>query len=127
MANTAFYLRRSRVAIVFQICILILILSIVFNLLPLWLFCLTFLVVLFSFWLQLQRASLSYFEAFSLQEWSVALSDQQVERMQLLRVVDHHWYIVLYFQQQHRQNYVIWYDQLSSNDWKKLKLLAKML
>lgn len=127
MANTAYYLKRSRVAIVFQICILILILSVVFILLPLWLACIALVVVLLSFWRQLQRATVSYFEPFSLDEWSVANTDQQVERMQLLRVVDHHWYIVLYFQQQQRCSYVIWYDQLTLADWKRLKLLAKML
>ena len=110
MANTAYYLKRSRVEIVFQICILILILSVVFILLPLWLACIALAIVLLSFWRQLQRATVSYFEPFSLDEWSVAITDQQVERMQLLRVVDHHWYIVLYFQQQQRCSYVIWYD-----------------
>ena len=127
MANTAYYLKRSLVAIVFQICILILILSVVFILLPLWLACIALAIVLLSFWRQLQRATVSYFEPFSLDKWSVAITDQQVERMQLLRVVDHHWYIVLYFQQQQRCSCVIWYDQLTLADWKRLKLLAKML
>jgi hypothetical protein len=127
MANTAYYLKRSRVAIVFQICILILILSLVFILLPLWLACIALVIVLLSFWLQLQQTPLYYFEPFSLHEWSVAITDQQVTRMQLQRVVDHHWYVVLYFHQQKSYSYVIWYDQLALKDWKKLKLLAKML
>lgn len=126
MANTAYYLKRSRVAIVFQIGLLFLIQCLVSVLLPVWLAVLILIVLLFSFWMQFKRATLHYCEAFSIDEWSVQPTDQVVQQMRLTRVVDHHFYIVLYFQQQSSCSYVIWYDQLILKDWKKLKLLAKM-
>lgn len=126
MANTAYYLKRSRVAIVFQIGLLFLIQYLVSVLLPVWLAVLILTMLLFSFWMQLKRATLHYFEAFSIDEWSIRPTDQGVQHMRLKRVVDHHFYIVLYFQQQSSCSYVIWYDQLTLKDWKKLKLLAKM-
>lgn len=126
MANTAYYLKRSRVAIVFQIGLLFLIQCLVSVLLPVWLAVLILIMLLFLFWLQLKRATLHYLEAFSIDEWSIRPTDQGVQHMRLKRVVDHHFYIVLYFQQQSSCSYVIWYDQLTLKDWKKLKLLAKM-
>lgn len=126
MANTAYYLKRSRVAIVFQIGLLFLIQYLVSVLLPVWLAVLILTMLLFSFWMQLKRATLHYLEAFSIDEWSIRPTDQGVQHMRLKRVVDHHFYIVLYFQQQSSCSYVIWYDQLTLKDWKKLKLLAKM-
>ena len=126
MANTAFYLKRSRVAIVFQIGILILILSLVSGLLPLWLSCSISIMLLLSLYAHFRRPQLHYFEPFSMHEWSIGVSEQEVQQMTLHRVVDHHWYVVLYFQQKKPCSYVIWYDQLALKDWKRLKLLAKM-
>ena len=76
MANTAYYLKRSRVAIVFQIGLLFLIQCLVSVLLPVWLAVLILIMLLFSFWLQLKRATLHYFEAFSIDEWSIRPTDQ---------------------------------------------------
>ena len=126
MANTAYYLKRSRAAIVFQIGLLLLIQCLVSVLLPVWLAGLTLIILLVSFWIQLKRSTLDYFQAFSIDEWSIRSTDQVVQHIRLTRVVDHHFYIVLYFQQQTACSHVIWYDQLTRKDWKKLKLLAKM-
>ena len=126
MANTAYYLKRSRMAIVFQIGLLLLIQCLVSVLLPVWLAVVILIILLFSWWMQFKRSTLHYFQAFSADEWSIQSTDQAVKHMRLRRVVDHHFYIVLYTQQQSSCSYVIWYDQLTLVEWKKLKLLAKM-
>ncbi|MGQ9373557.1 hypothetical protein ACUM6W_06950 [Acinetobacter tandoii] len=126
MANTAYYLKRSRVTIVFQIGLLLLIQCLVSVLLPAWLAVVILIILLFSWWMHSKRSTLHYFQAFSTDEWSIQSIDQAVKHMRLTRVLDHHFYIVLYFQQQSSCSYVIWYDQLTLVEWKKLKLLAKM-
>jgi hypothetical protein len=44
----------------------------------------------------------------------------------LLKIVDHHLYIVLHFSNIESKTCVIWWDQLSLNQWKMLKLLSKI-
>ncbi|MBK0064164.1 hypothetical protein IAE20_12085 [Acinetobacter sp. S54] len=58
--------------------------------------------------------------------WSIQWSNQeQIEQSQLYKVVDHHIYIVLHFYQ-NNNSYIIWRDQVSLNEWKQLKVMAKL-
>jgi len=60
MANTAYYLKRSRMAIVFQIGLLLLIQCLVSVLLPVWLAVVILIILLFSWWMQFKRSTLHY-------------------------------------------------------------------
>lgn len=127
MAENAFYLNRSRIAIAVQMGLLSLILSFCLMVLPVWLAVLAVMLLLLSTRFHFKQPRLYYLEPYSMTEWSVGYLQHEVQRFNLQRVVDHHYYIVLYFQANHSNSCVIWRDQLSLQDWKRLKVLAKML
>ena len=129
MANRVFELQSSRFMIVLQLLIFISLTVLLYHLLPLgiWLLCLGIMVIVwFRF---LQQPQVRRFEHLHGQDWSFefANSDLPVQRWQIVKMIDHHCYIVLYFSSSQNKKCIIWWDQLPVTQWKNLKLLIKML
>ena len=129
MANRVFELQSSRFMIVLQLLIFISLAVLLYHLLPLgiWLLCLGIMaIVWFRF---LQQPQVRRFEHLHGQDWSFEFvnSDLPVQRWQIVKMIDHHCYIVLYFSSSQNKNCIIWWDQLPVTQWKNLKLLIKML
>ena len=129
MANRVFELQSSRFMIVLQLLIFILLAVLLYHVLPLgiWLLCLGIMaIVWFRF---LQQPQVRRFEHLHGQDWSFEFvnSDLPVQRWQIVKMIDHHCYIVLYFSSSQNKNCIIWWDQLPVTQWKNLKLLIKML
>lgn len=129
MANRVFELQSSRFMIVLQLLIFISLAVLLYHVLPLgiWLLCLGIMaIVWFRF---LQQPQVRRFEHLHGQDWSFefANSDLPVQRWQIVKMIDHHCYIVLYFSSSQNKNCIIWWDQLPVTQWKNLKLLIKML
>lgn len=129
MANRVFELQSSRFMIVLQLLIFIFLAVLLYHVLPLgiWLLCLGIMaIVWFRF---LQQPQVRRFEHLHGQDWSFefANSDLPVQRWQIVKMIDHHCYIVLYFSSSQNKNCIIWWDQLPVTQWKNLKLLIKML
>ena len=129
MANRVFELQSSRFMIVLQLLIFISLTVLLYHLLPLgiWLLCLGIMaIVWFRF---LQQPQVRRFEHLHGQDWSFEFvnSDLPVQRWQIVKMIDHHCYIVLYFSSSQNKNCIIWWDQLPVTQWKNLKLLIKML
>lgn len=129
MANRVFELQSSRFMIVLQLLIFILLAILLYHVLPLgiWLLCLGIMaIVWFRF---LQQPQVRRFEHLHGQDWSFEFvnSDLPVQRWQIVKMIDHHCYIVLYFSSSQNKNCIIWWDQLPVTQWKNLKLLIKML
>ena len=128
-ANRVFELQSSRFMIVLQLLIFISLAVLLYHVLPLgiWLLCLGIMaIVWFRF---LQQPQVRRFEHLDGQDWSFefANSDLPVQRWQIVKMIDHHCYIVLYFSSSQNKNCIIWWDQLPVTQWKNLKLLIKML
>ena len=128
-ANRVFELQSSRFMIVLQLLIFISLAVLLYHLLPLgiWLLCLGIMaIVWFRF---LQQPQVRRFEHLDGQDWSFEFvnSDLPVQRWQIVKMIDHHCYIVLYFSSSQNKNCIIWWDQLPVTQWKNLKLLIKML
>lgn len=128
-ANRVFELQSSRFMIVLQLLIFIFLAVLLYHVLPLgiWLLCLGIMaIVWFRF---LQQPQVRRFEHLDGQDWSFefANSDLPVQRWQIVKMIDHHCYIVLYFSSSQNKNCIIWWDQLPVTQWKNLKLLIKML
>ena len=128
MANRAFELQSSRFMIVLQLLIFISLTVLLYHLLPLgiWLLCLGIMaIVWFRF---LQQPQVRRFEHLDGQDWSFefANSDLPVQRWQIVKMIDHHCYIVLYFSSSQNKNCIIWWDQLPVTQWKNLKTLVKL-
>lgn len=129
MANRFFELQSSRFMIVLQLLIFIFLAILLYHVLPLgiWLLCLGIMaIVWFRF---LQQPQVRRFEHLHGQDWSFEFvnSDLPVQRWQIVKMIDHHCYIVLYFSSSQNKNCIIWWDQLPVTQWKNLKLLIKML
>lgn len=129
MANRVFELQSSRFMIVLQLLIFIFLAVLLYHVLPLgiWLLCLGIMaIVWFRF---LQQPQVRRFEHLHGQDWSFEFvnSDFPVQRWQIVKMIDHHCYIVLYFSSSQNKNCIIWWDQLPVTQWKNLKLLIKML
>lgn len=128
MANRVFELQSSRFMIVLQLLIFIFLAVLLYHVLPLgiWLLCLGIMaIVWFRF---LQQPQVRRFEHLDGQDWSFefANSDLPVQRWQIVKMIDHHCYIVLYFSSSQNKNCIIWWDQLPVTQWKNLKTLVKL-
>ena len=127
-ANRVFELQSSRFMIVLQLIIFISLAVLLYHVLPLgiWLLCLGIMaIVWFRF---LQQPQVRRFEHLDGQDWSFefANSDLPVQRWQIVKMIDHHCYIVLYFSSSQNKNCIIWWDQLPVTQWKNLKTLVKL-
>ena len=128
MANRVFELQSSRFMIVLQLLIFIFLAILLYHVLPLgiWLFCMGIMaIVWFRF---LQQPQVRRFEHLDGQDWSFefANSDLPVQRWQIVKMIDHHCYIVLYFSSSQNKNCIIWWDQFPVTQWKNLKTLVKL-
>ena len=128
MANRVFEMQFSRFMIVLQLLIFIFLAVLLYHVLPLgiWLLCLGIMaIVWFRF---LQQPQVRRFEHLDGQDWSFefANSDLPVQRWQIVKMIDHHCYIVLYFSSSQNKNCIIWWDQLPVTQWKNLKTLVKL-
>ncbi|MCJ0829245.1 hypothetical protein MN869_12410 [Acinetobacter sp. NIPH1876] len=128
MANGVFELQRSRFAMVLQLLIFIAMLSLTYSLLALWIWLLCFCMMSVAWFLFLKQPQIRRFEYLDHQECSFEFSDPAltIQRRQIVKILDHQLYISLYFSHQKNKNCIIWWDQLSHSQWKKLKLRAKL-
>lgn len=127
-ANRVFELQSSRFMIVLQLLIFTFLAVLLYHVLSLgiWLLCLGIMaIVWFRF---LQQPQVRRFEHLDGQDWSFefANSDLPVQRWQIVKMIDHHCYIVLYFSSSQNKNCIIWWDQLPVTQWKNLKTLVKL-
>ena len=127
-ANRVFELQSSRFMIVLQLLIFIFLAVLLYHVLPLgiWLLCLAIMVIVwFRF---LQQPQVRRFEHLHGQDWSFEFvnSDLPIQRWQIVKMIDHHCYIVLYFSSSQNKNCIIWWDLLPVAQWTNLKTLVKL-
>ncbi|OOW43611.1 hypothetical protein B2J64_17665, partial [Acinetobacter baumannii] len=59
--------------------------------------------------------------------WSLAYHSQNtISRVKILKVIDYQIFIVIYFEGHKTLTSIIWFDQMSLAEWKKLKTLEKL-
>ena len=128
-ANRVFELQSSRFMIVLQLLIFIFLAILLYQVLPLWIWLLCLGIMAIVWFRFLQQPQVRRFEHLHGQDWSFEFvnSDLPVQRWQIVKMIDHHCYIVLYFSSSQNKNCIIWWDQLPVTQWKNLKLLIKML
>ena len=128
MANRVFELQSSRFMIVLQLLIFIFLAVLLYHVLPLWIWLLCLGIMAIVWFRFLQQPQVRRFEHLHGQDWSFefANSDLPVQRWQIVKMIDHHCYIVLYFSSSQNKNCIIWWDQLPVTQWKNLKTLVKL-
>lgn len=129
MANRVFELQSSRFMIVLQLLIFIFLAILLYHVLPLWIWLLCLGIMAIVWFRFLQQPQVRRFEHLHGQDWSFEFvnSDLPVQRWQIVKMIDHHCYIVLYFSSSQNKKCIIWWDQLPVTQWKNLKLLIKTL
>lgn len=127
MDNRHFQLKPSRLAYVFQLSIYAILMFVLYQLLPLWLWLIALVAgfILYLFFLRgPQHFQLQYLDG---RDWSLSHKTQSdVQRVQLSHIIDHRAYIVIYFQHFRAKPMLVWCDQLPLTQWKALKILTKM-
>lgn len=127
MVNRSFNLRPSRLAIVFQLSILSIITALLYLLLPLWAWFICCLVAVLSYLWCLRLPPAMQLEYLADRDWTLScLGLDVVKHVQISHVIDHQVYMVVYFQHFQEKPLLIWCDQVSWQEWKHLKLLAKV-
>ena len=128
MANRVFELQSSRFMIVLQLLIFIFLAILLYHVLPLWIWLLCLGIMAIVWFRFLQQPQVRRFEHLDGQDWSFEFvnSDLPVQRWQIVKMIDHHCYIVLYFSSSQNKNCIIWWDQLPVTQWKNLKTLVKL-
>ena len=128
MDNQLFVLKRSYLAVTFQVLVFIGIALLLFELMQLWLWAVCMLVALAVYLYGFRLHPELYFQHLDEREWTLKAKTQaEVKHVNISHVVDHHVYIVIYFQHFKHKPLLVWCDQVGWKNWKKLKTLAKML
>lgn len=126
-ANRAFQLKRSRLAFVFQLTIFTVVIVLLQQLLPVWLWLLCTLLGVLAYVYGLKAPEPISLEHLDAREWSLShAKTERVQRVSMSHMIDHQLYIVVYFQHFQARPVLIWMDQLPFQQWKALKKLAKL-
>lgn len=127
MVNHQFRLKRSILALLFQLSVLMVLWVIWLSLFS-WIAASGLILAsLISFMLFFRRAYIIQIQYLTEKYWSVQLSDSpKILQLHLDKVIDHQFYMILLFKD-YQDKPVIWLDQVSLQEWKKLKVMAKLL
>lgn len=127
MVNHQFQLKRSLLALLFQLGMLLLIGIIWFQLFPFYIFLIGLFLAILAYIVYLNRPKMLALAYLDQDVWSIQWKNQsKIEHLKFYKLVDHHIYMVLYFHQNNRSQ-IIWRDQVDLNQWKQLKVMAKLL
>lgn len=127
MDKQAFLLKPSILALVFQVMVFIFVGALLFQLLAFWLWLIAILFAVLSYAWCMRRPPEVHFQHLDEREWTLTAKQQQVKHVQISHVIDHQIYIVVYFQHFQEKPLLIWCDQVSWQEWKRLKILAKLV
>ncbi len=128
MDKGCYRLKRSLLALAFQLTIFVILMWVLYQLLPVWIWgiCLLAGLVMYQLFYR-KQPHITQFEYLDGREWTLSYPDQHSQRAMISHVIDHQAYIVVYFQHAQVRPLLIWCDQLSRQQWKSLKVLTKML
>ncbi|ANF82557.1 hypothetical protein A3K93_10395 [Acinetobacter sp. NCu2D-2] len=126
MDSRCFKLKRSWFALGFQLLIFIILMFVLYQLVPLWLWAMCVIAGLVMYQLFYQKSpKIDQFEYLDGREWSISCQDQ-VKRVEISHVIDHQVYIVVYFRHAKARPLLIWCDQLPMQQWKALKAFTQL-
>ena len=122
-----FELKYSRFSIIFQLFIGLNLAILLYQLLsPIW-WLIAVILLSISFLLFLKQPRISQIAYLDQKSWSVAYSSQKIiSRVEISKIIDYQLFMVIYFEGAPIKVAIIWFDQLSLQDWKKLKILQKV-
>jgi hypothetical protein len=125
-SNLSFQLKPSKVAWFFQFGLYSLLMLPCYLTLAWYVTGLVGLLALLAWYVFMKQRQVVAFAQLKANEWTVKYTDtSQIQHLNLKKLLDHEIYIVLYWQEQ-PQPCIVWRDQLTLQEWKQLKVLAKL-
>ncbi|WP_143222553.1 hypothetical protein [Acinetobacter sp. ANC 4648] len=80
-----------------------------------------------AYFIFMQQDQIEQLEQLDHSEWTLRFKkSQELQRVKMDKMIDHHFYIVVYFQSKTLKPMIIWKDQLSQLSWKSLKMQVKL-
>ena len=74
----------------------------------------------------LRQDQIQQLEQLNATEWTLCFKQSgQIRRITIDRMLDHHFYVVVYFQSKQLRPLIVWRDQLTEVSWKSLKTQVK--
>lgn len=117
----------SRIALGFQLLCLTVIFIVLYSIITVWISVLLLLLACFSLKIFRMRPQVRSLEHFDLEHWSLQYEDSNhIHHVQIQQMVDHRFYIAVYFCEKNNKSLIIWQDQLSTIEWKSLKSRVKL-
>lgn len=122
-----FELKYSRVSVIFQLFVGLGLAILLYQLLkPIWWLCAVVLLFIGSIFF-LKQAQISQIEYLDQKLWSVAyFSKKEIYRAEITKIIDYQLFVVIYLEETPTNIAIVWFDQLSIQQWKRLKVLEKL-
>ncbi|WP_182002859.1 hypothetical protein [Acinetobacter lactucae] len=122
-----FELKYSRVSVIFQLFVGLGLAILLYQLLTaIWWLCAVILLFI-GFIFFLKQAQITQIEYLDQKLWSVAYySGKEIYRAEIRKIIDYHMFVVIYFEGTSAKVATVWFDQLSIEQWKRLKVLEKL-
>ncbi|PVZ89584.1 hypothetical protein C9426_04760 [Serratia sp. S1B] len=125
-SNLSFQLKPSKVAWFFQFGLYGLLMLLCYLTLAWYLVVLVGLLALLAWYVFMKQRQVVAFAQLKENEWTAKYTrTSQIDHLNLKKILDHGIYIVLYWQEE-PQPCIVWMDQLTLQEWKQLKILAKL-
>lgn len=117
----------SRIALGFQLLCLTIIFIVLNSIITVWISVLLLLLAYFSLKRFRMRPQVRSLEHFDLDQWTLQYEDSnQIHHVQIQQMIDHRFYIAVYFCEENNKSLIIWQDQVSKIQWKSLKSRVKL-
>lgn len=117
----------SRIALGFQLLCLTIIFIVLYSIITVWIGVLLLLLACFSLKIFRMCPQVRSLEHFDLDQWTLQYEDSnQIHHVQIQQMIDHRFYIAVYFAEKNNKSLIIWQDQVSKIQWKSLKSRVKL-
>lgn len=122
MAHKEFHLKHSRISIVFQFVIILLIIFVLYHVLNILFFTIFIVLLALTFLLFNKKEKIEYFAYLDGDVWSLKYrNNNKIYRVGIQNILNHQLYVVIKLEQSEHKSFIIWFDQLNTTQWKKLK------
>lgn len=122
-----FELKYSRISVIFQLFVGLGLAILLYQLLtPIWWLCAVILLFI-GFIFFLKQEEISQIEYLDQKLWSVEyFSKKEIYRAEITKIIDYQLFVVIYLEEAPKNIAIVWFDQLSIQQWKRLKVLEKL-
>ncbi|WP_086202300.1 hypothetical protein [Acinetobacter silvestris] len=125
--HRCYKLKPSRLSVLFQFFLLMIILIGLYQVVTGMVLVCALVIAVVAYFVFIQRDQIEQLEQLDHSEWTISFQKSQAKQTVYIdKMIDHHIYIVIYFQSKNLKPMIIWYDQLSQLSWKSLKMRVEL-